>query len=88
MKNIYDATPEEQFHKECEVVNLNVGLFAVDEQGWMKYPENGEYIRTTEQNYNMIDGRRIIWSSRKRSTRRKKRDLCLADSRKIRSFCL
>jgi hypothetical protein len=37
------------------------GLFAVDKQDWMKYLENGEYLRaaemTEEQNYNMIDGR-------------------------------
>jgi len=49
---------EKQFQRHKE----NDGLFAVDKQDWMKYLENGEYLRTTEmsteQNYNMIDGRR------------------------------
>jgi hypothetical protein len=39
----------------------NGGLFAVDKQDWMKYLENGEYLRAAEiseeQNYDMIDGR-------------------------------
>ena len=37
------------------------GLFGVEKQDWMKYLENGEYLRAAEvseeQNYNMIDGR-------------------------------
>lgn len=49
---------EKQFQRHKE----NGGLFGVDKQDWMKYLENGEYLRTTEmtteQNYNMIDGRR------------------------------
>lgn len=49
---------EKQFVRHVE----NGGLFAVDKEGWMKYLENGEFLRTTEisteQNYNMIDGRR------------------------------
>ena len=47
-----------QFDRHVE----NGGLFAVDKEDWMKYLENGEFLRTTEisteQNYNMIDGRR------------------------------
>ena len=49
---------EKQFARHVE----NGGLFAVDKEDWMKYLENGEFLRTTEisteQNYNMIDGRR------------------------------
>lgn len=49
---------EKQFQRH----KANGGLFAVDKQDWMKYLENGEYLCTaemsTEQNYNMIDGRR------------------------------
>lgn len=49
---------EKQFDRHVE----NGGLFAVDKEDWMKYLENGEFLRTTEisteQNYNMIDGRR------------------------------
>lgn len=49
---------EKQFVRHVE----NGGLFAVDKEDWMKYLENGEFLRTTEisteQNYNMIDGRR------------------------------
>lgn len=49
---------EKQFQRHKQ----NGGLFAVDKQDWMKYLENGEYLRTaemsTEQNYNMINGRR------------------------------
>ena len=37
-------------------------LFGIEKEDWMKYLENGEYLRaaeiSTEQNYNMIDGRR------------------------------
>jgi hypothetical protein len=39
----------------------NGGMFAVEKQDWMRYLENGEYLRTAEiseeQNYDMIDGR-------------------------------
>ena len=49
---------EKQFARHVE----NGGLFSVDKEDWMKYLENGEFLRTTEisteQNYNMIDGRR------------------------------
>ena len=38
------------------------GLFGVKKENWMKYLENGEYLRSmeisTEQNYDMIDDRR------------------------------
>jgi hypothetical protein len=48
---------EKQMQRHLE----NGGMFAVDKQDWMKYLENGEYLRTAEiteeQNYNMIDGR-------------------------------
>lgn len=49
---------DKQFDRHAE----NGGMFAVDKEDWMKYLENGEYLRTaeisTEQNFNMIDGRR------------------------------
>lgn len=49
---------DKQFDRHAE----NGGMFAVDKEDWMRYLENGEYLRTaeisTEQNYNMIDGRR------------------------------
>ncbi len=49
---------DKQFDRHRE----NGGMFAVDKEDWMKYLENGEYLRTaemsTEQNFNMIDGRR------------------------------
>ncbi len=49
---------EKQFERHIE----NGGLFGIEKEDWMKYLENGEYLRTaeisTEQNYNMIDGRR------------------------------
>ena len=47
-----------QFERHIE----NGGLFGIEKEDWMKYLENGEYLRTaeisTERNYNMIDGRR------------------------------
>ena len=47
-----------QFERHIE----NGGLFGIEKEDWMKYLENGEYLRTaeisSEQNYNMIDGRR------------------------------
>jgi hypothetical protein len=49
---------ERQLQRHIE----NGGLFAVDKQDWMKYLENGEYLRAAEiseeQNYDMIDGRK------------------------------
>lgn len=49
---------DKQFDRHAE----NGGMFAVDKEDWMRYLENGEYLRTTEisteQNFNMIDGRR------------------------------
>ena len=49
---------EKQFERHIE----NGGLFGIEKEDWMKYLENGEYLRTaeisTERNYNMIDGRR------------------------------
>ncbi len=49
---------DKQFDRHAE----NGGMFAVDKEDRMRYLENGEYLRTTEisteQNYNMIDGRR------------------------------
>lgn len=48
---------EKQFQRYVELG----GLFGVEKQDWMKYLENGEYLRAAEvseeQNYNMIDGR-------------------------------
>ena len=48
---------EKQFQRHVELG----GLFGVEKQDWMKYLENGEYLRAAEvseeQNYNMIDGR-------------------------------
>lgn len=48
---------EKQFQRHAELG----GLFGVEKQEWMKYLENGEYLRSAEisdeQNYNMIDGR-------------------------------
>ncbi|MCD7761766.1 MAG: YodL domain-containing protein [Lachnospiraceae bacterium] len=48
---------EKQLQRHIE----NGGLFGVDKPEWMKYLENGEYLRSAEmadeQNYNMIDGR-------------------------------
>ena len=49
---------DKQFERHIE----NGGLFGIEKEDWMKYLENGEYLRaaeiSTEQNYNMIDGRR------------------------------
>ena len=48
--------------KQFEVFAEKCGLFGVEKEEWMRYLENGEYLRTTEisteQNYDMIDGRR------------------------------
>lgn len=48
---------EKQFQRHVELG----GLFGVEKQDWMKYLENGEYLRAAEvseeQNYNMIDGK-------------------------------
>ena len=68
---------EKQFQRHKQ----NGGLFAVDKQDWMKYLENGEYLRTTEvsteQNYNMIDGRRNNMEPQKKEKPSKEKESLL-----------
>ena len=68
---------EKQFQRHKQ----NGGLFAVDKQDWMKYLENGEYLRTaetsTEQNYNMIDGRRNNMEQPKKVNKTKEKESLL-----------
>lgn len=68
---------EKQFQRHKQ----NGGLFAVDKQDWMKYLENGEYLRTTEmsteQNYNMIDGRRNNMEQPKKVNKAKEKESLL-----------
>lgn len=68
---------EKQFHRHKQ----NGGLFAVDKQDWMKYLENGEYLRTaemsTEQNFNMIDGRRNNMEQPKKVNKAKEKESLL-----------
>jgi hypothetical protein len=65
---------EKQLQRHIE----NGGLFAVEKQDWMKYLENGEYLRaaeiTEEQNYNMIDGRNNNQVTNKADTKSKAAD--------------
>jgi hypothetical protein len=65
---------EKQLQRHIE----NGGLFAVEKQDWMKYLENGEYLRaaeiTEEQNYNMIDGRNNNQVTNKADTKAKAAD--------------
>jgi hypothetical protein len=62
---------EKQLQRHIE----NGGLFGVEKQDWMKYLENGEYLRaaeiTEEQNYNMIDGRKNNQMMNKSDTKAK-----------------
>ena len=48
------------------------GSFGVEKEEWMRYLENGEYLRTTEidteQNYDIIDGRRNNMEPEKKET--------------------
>ncbi len=66
-----------QFDRHVE----NSGLFAFDKEDWMKYLENGEFLRTTEisteQNYNMIDGRRNNMEPHKKEKPSKEKDSLL-----------
>lgn len=68
---------EKQFQRHKQ----NGGLFAVDKQDWMKYLENGEYLRTaemsTEQNFNMIDGRRNNMEQPKKVNKTKEKESLL-----------
>jgi hypothetical protein len=65
---------EKQLQRHIE----NGGLFGVEKQDWMKYLENGEYLRaaeiTEEQNYNMIDGRKNNQMMNKSDTKSKSAD--------------
>lgn len=57
---------EKQFSRHFEMG----GMFGIDKLDWMRYLENGEYLRTaevaSEQNYVMIDGRNNNGSGSKR----------------------
>lgn len=68
---------DKQFDRHAE----NGGLFAVDKEDWMRYLENGEYLRTTEisteQNYNMIDGRRNNMESHQKERSSKEKESLL-----------
>lgn len=56
---------ENQFQRHAQLG----GLFGVEKIDWMRYLENGEYLRAAEvaeeQNYNMIDGRNNNQASKK-----------------------
>ncbi len=66
-----------QFDRHVE----NGGLFAAPKEDWMKYLENGEFLRTTEisteQNYNMIDGRRNNMETHKKEKPSKEKESLL-----------
>ncbi len=66
-----------QFDRHVE----NSGLFAAPKEDWMKYLENGEFLRTTEisteQNYNMIDVRRNNMEMHKKEKQSKEKESLL-----------
>lgn len=79
---------EKQFQRHKQ----NGGLFAVDKEDWMKYLENGEFLRTTEisteQNYNMIDGRRNNIEPQKKEKPSKEKESLLGRLKEKQEFLL
>lgn len=77
-----------QFDRHVE----NGGLFAVDKEDWMKYLENGEFLRTTEisteQNYNMIDGRRNNMAPHKKEKPSKEKESLLGRLKEKQQFLI
>lgn len=79
---------DKQFDRHAE----NGGLFAVDKEDWMKYLENGEFLRTTEisteQNYNMIDGRRNNMEPHKKEKPSKEKESLLGRLKEKQQFLI
>ena len=77
-----------QFDRHVE----NGCLFAVDKEDWMKYLENGEFLRTTEisteQNYNMIDGRRNNMEPHKKEKPSKEKESLLGRLKEKQQFLI
>ena len=77
-----------QFDRHVE----NGGLFDVDKEDWMKYLENGEFLRTTEisteQNYNMIDGRRNNMEPHKKEKPSKEKESLLGRLKEKQQFLI
>ena len=79
---------DKQFDRHVE----NGGLFAAPKEDWMKYLENGEFLRTTEisteQNYNMIDGRRNNMEPHKKEKPSKEKESLLGRLKEKQQFLI